>query len=227
MSTDVEIVRRADAEEAARDVAERLADAARAGHEIALAGGSSPRRAYELAAFLAPDWSRVGLWWGDERCVPPGDHRSNYGLARSALLDRLSRLPQRIHRIKGELPAERAAAEYDEELRGAGAPLDVVLLGIGPDGHTASLFPGDAALEERERPARAVHALGIDRVTLTLPALNAAHTVVFLAVGEDKAAAVAAAFGDEPGPAVPASLVRGAERTVAVLDAAAAAGLRT
>lgn len=223
MSGDVELVVVDDAEAAAREVAQRLADAARAGAEIALAGGSTPKRAYGLASFLAPDWSRAGLWWGDERCVPPGDPRSNHTLARSALLDGLARPPGRIHRVRGELPAPEAAVLYDEELRGTS--LDLALLGIGPDGHTASLFPGDPALEERERLAVPVHALGLDRVTLTLPALNATRLVLFLAVGDDKADAVARAFGGAPDAAVPAALVRGAERTTAVLDRAAAAAL--
>ena len=210
-----------DAEAAAREVAHRLAASARAGDEIALAGGSTPRRAYELAALLAPDWGRAGLWWGDERCVPPGDPRSNYTLARSALLDALARPPGRIHRIRGELPAEQAASDYDEALRDTS--LGLTLLGIGADGHTASLFPGDLAVEERARLAVPVHAPDVDRVTLTVPALNATRHVLFLAVGGDKADAVRRALTG--GGDVPAAFVRGAESTTAVLDRAAAATL--
>ena len=221
MSPSVDLVVVEDAEAAAREVARRLAEAARAGAEIALSGGATPRRAYELAALVASDWGRVGLWWSDERCVPPGEPRSNYTLARAALLDALARPPAQIHRIRGELPAAEAAAEYDEALRGTS--LGLTLLGIGADGHTASLFPGDAALEERERLAVPVHAPDVDRVTLTLPALNASHHVLFLAVGAEKAEAVARAFGGEGD--VPAALVRGAQSTTAVLDRAAAATL--
>lgn len=207
-------------------VAQELARAAREGGHVALSGGASPRPAYERAAALAPDWAGVTLWWADERCVPPADSRSNYRLVRETLLDGLSRPPV-THRVHGELPSEEAAAAYDEEIRGV--RLDVALLGIGPDGHTASLFPGSPALDERERAAVAAEP-GLEplvpRVTLTIPALSAARLVLFLVVGEEKADAAARAFGGEPDPATPASLVRSAEgRTVAVLDAAAASRL--
>ena len=141
-----------DAEAAARAVAEILARAARTGATIALTGGTTPARAYELAAELEADWGRAELWWGDERCVPPDDERSNYGLARRALLDRLPTQPRHVHRIEGELGAEQAAARYDAAL--AGARIDLVLLGLGPDGHAASLYPHAPALAERERRAR-------------------------------------------------------------------------
>lgn len=224
MSSDVEIVVVADAEDAARRAARLLADAAAAGRHIALSGGSTPRPAYELAGALQTDWSRVELWWGDERCVPPGDERSNFHLARTALLDRLARLPAEVHRVRGELPAEEAAAAYDEEL--AGVRLGLAFLGIGSDGHTASLFPGSEALDEGERRAVAVSRPDVERVTLTPPVLCAADTVAFLAVGKDKAEAVERAFAGEPSPDTPASLIRStAGRTVAILDAAAAANL--
>src|SRR5439155_18533786 len=99
-------------------VAELLAEAARAGREIALTGGSTPGRAYELAAELEPDWSAAGVWWGDERCVPPDDDRSNFGLARRTLFDSLEAQPGRVHRIRGEDDPAAAAASYDQELRG-------------------------------------------------------------------------------------------------------------
>src|SRR5438874_13825923 len=137
-------------EDPAAEVAVLLVEAARRGDHVFLSGGSTPRRAYEAAAQLLADWSRANLWWGDERCVPPWDERSNFRMAREALLDRIGQLPM-VHRIKGELPPEEAAAAYDEEVRGA--ELDLVLLGIGPDGHTASLFPNAPSLEERERLA--------------------------------------------------------------------------
>ena len=220
----VELVVAADAESAARDAARRLASAAAAGAEIALAGGSTPRRAYELAAALEPDWSRTGVWWGDERCVPPDDERSNFRLAREALFDRLSRPPRAINRIRGELGAEAAAARYDLELRSV--VLDLVVLGIGADGHTASLFPGDPAVDERERLAVPVRAADVDRVTLTRPALAPARRLVFLAFGAEKAEAVRRSFADMPARATPASLVRSARgATVAIVDRAAAAKL--
>ncbi len=212
--------------EAARVVAELLAAAARSGTEIALTGGSTPRQAYELTADLEPDWSRAGVWWGDERCVPPDDERSNFRLARESLLDRIEREP-RVHRIQGELEPERAAAAYEQELQGV--ELDLILLGLGPDGHVASLFPNAPSLEERDRlvvSAPAQLEPFVDRVTLTLPALCAGHQVVFLVTGEDKADAVGRAFAGPPGPGTPASLVRStAGRTLVVLDTAAASNL--
>jgi 6-phosphogluconolactonase len=214
------------AEEAARAAAERLARTAATGGAIALAGGSTPRRAYELAAAIEPDWGAASAWWGDERCVPPDDPRSNYLLAREALLSRLTRPPE-IHRIRGELGAEAAALAYDRELEGVG--LDLVLLGIGPDGHTASLFPDAPTLAERSRravPAEPALEPFVPRVTLTLPMLASAREVVFLVSGTDKAEAAERAFGGKPDPGTPASLLRSAAGvTVAILDMAAAAGL--
>jgi 6-phosphogluconolactonase len=215
-------------EEAARSVAELLAEAARGGQEIVLTGGSTPGRAYELAAELEPDWSPAGVWWGDERCVPPDDERSNYGLAKQALLDRLGEEPARVHRIRGEADPAEAAAEYDDGLRGV--TFDLLLLGLGPDGHVASLFPNEPTLEERERlavPAQPKLEPFVERVTLTLPPLRAARTVVFLVTGESKADAVARAFGGEPRADTPGSLVRAESgHTLAVLDRAAAARLQ-
>jgi 6-phosphogluconolactonase len=204
-------------------VALELARAAEQGGHIAISGGSSPRPAYERAAARQPDWSGVSLWWADERCVPPADARSNYRLVRETLLDGVSRPPS-VHRIHGELSPEEAATAYDDEIRGV--RLDLALLGIGPDGHTASLFPGSPALAETERAAVAAEP-GLEplvpRVTLTIPMLSAARVVLFLVVGEEKAEAAARAFGGTPDRATPASLVRSADgRTVAVLDAAAA-----
>jgi 6-phosphogluconolactonase len=207
-----------------RVVAEELVRAARAGGDIALSGGSSPRAAYRLASYLEVRWGNVGLWFADDRCVPPADDRSNYRLVRETLLDSLAVLPE-VHRIRGERPPQEAAALYDEELRGRS--LEFVLLGIGPDGHTASLFPRRPELEEQERRAVAVEA-GMEpfvpRVTMTIPVLADAALALFLVTGEDKADAVTRAFRGEPSPDTPASLVRG-RRTVAVLDTAAARGL--
>jgi len=211
-------------EEAQHAAAELLVEAARAGAPIALSGGDAPGPAYEQAAELEPDWSSVRLWWGDERCVPPDDERSNYLLAKKTLLDRLERQPVEVHRIRGELGGEQAAAEYDRLLEGV--RLGFALQGIGPDGHTASLFPSSPALDERERRAIAVPHEDVERVTMTLPVLSGARQVVFLVLGEAKAEAVARAFTGDPDPATPASLLRSREgETIVLLDGAAAAKL--
>ena len=217
-----------DAEAAARRVAEILAGVARSGGEIALTGGSTPGRAYELAAALEPDWSRAGVWWGDERCVPPEDDRSNFGLAKRTLLDRLERQPARLHRIRGEDEPAAAAAAYDEELRGT--TLDVLLLGLGPDGHVASLFPNAPGLEEADRlaiPAEPKLDPYVERVTLTPPALVAARWIVFLVAGAEKAEAVERALAGPPDPAVPGSIIRAESgETLAIIDRDAASRLR-
>jgi 6-phosphogluconolactonase len=214
-----------DAEEVASVVADELAAAARGAAAIALTGGSSVGRAYELAAEREPDWSSVSVWWGDERCVPPDDERSNYRLARETLLDRLEAGPREVQRIHGELGAVEAAREYDELLRGV--RLDLVLLGIGPDGHVASLYPGQPTLEERERraiPAEARLEPFVERVTMTLPVLCSAPLVLFEVTGEQKAEAVERGFARAPGPETPASLVRSSGgRTRLVADRAAVA----
>jgi 6-phosphogluconolactonase len=208
------------------EAAERIAAAARAGGHLALSGGSTPRPAYERAAILAPDWSSVELWWVDERVVPPDDSRSNYRLIRESLLDALARPPAAVHRVRGELSPEEAAAEYDRELDGV--TLSFALVGIGSDGHTASLFPNSPALDEQNRRAIAADA-GLEpfvpRVTLTRPVLAATEEMVYLVTGDEKADAVARAFAGKPSPETPAGLVRG-KRTTAILDSAAASKLR-
>jgi 6-phosphogluconolactonase len=217
--SDIEIVV---AERPAQDVAERLAAAARDGGHIVLTGGSTPRTAYELAAALETDWSAVELWWGDERCVPADDERSNYRMAKEALIDRVT--VGAVHRIPGELGRDRGAALYEEEL-GALERFDLVLLGMGRDGHVASLYPEEATLDETERRVIGAEARlepYVDRITLTLPMLRRANQVLFLITGADKAEAARRAFTGEPSRSTPASLVRGV-RTAAVLDAAAAA----
>ncbi len=204
-------------------VGELLASAARDGATIVLTGGSTPGRAYELAAAAEPNWRRASLWWGDERCVPPGDDRSNFGLARRTLLDRLARTPE-VHRIRGELPAAEAARDYDEAL--AGVELDLLLLGLGPDGHVASLFPGSPQLAERERRVTSGPAgvdPFVDRVTMTLPTLLSGGRIVFLVAGAGKAAAVQSAFTGEIDENIPASLLRRGGAPIDVyLDPAAA-----
>jgi 6-phosphogluconolactonase len=207
------------------EAAELLARHAAAGHHLALTGGSTPRDAYHRAAGMDVDWSRATLWWGDERCVPPDDERSNYGMARAALLEGIVGDPPAVHRIRGELGPAPAAADYEAVLRetfGDGTPsLDLMLLGLGSDGHLASMFPGQPALEERDRLVVGVEEAGLEpfvpRVTLTLPVINAAREVVFLVAGEGKAEAVARAFSGTPDQAIPASLVSPASGSLTVL----------
>lgn len=226
--SDVEITVAADAEEAARLVAERLAEQAEAGGSIVLTGGSTPKRAYEIAAELAPDWSGVDLWWGDERCVPPDHPESNFGMARRALLDRLEAQPAAVHRMQGELSRDEAVAEYKHELAGV-ETFDLVLLGLGPDGHVASLFPNFPTLDVTSRDvlgSQAGHEPFVDRISLTLPRICNTNELLFLVAGEDKADAVARALAGPPSHATPGSLARSAEGTTrAVLDRAAASKL--
>ena len=182
-----------------------------------LAGGSTPRGAYELLAKRDLAWGRATVFFGDERCVPPFDAESNYELARRALLQHVA--PASIHRMAAELGPEEAAARYEALV--AAAPMDLVLLGIGPDGHTASLFPGNAALGASTYVV-AVHGAPkppSDRVTLTLRALREARRVIVLVAGRDKADAVRRAMAGE----VPAGMIPGAEWLV-TRDAAPEAG---
>ncbi len=211
--------------------AERIAVAVRAGGHIVLSGGSTPKAAHERVAKMDLDWSHTELWFGDDRAVGPEHEHSNYRMAKESLLDRIHGAPPAVHRIRGELGYEEAAAAYDVELKGSD-PFDLLLLGLGPDAHCASLFPRDAALGERERRAVGVETPGmaplVSRVTLTLPVLNAAREVVFLISGEDKAEAAARAFGDSPDPDAPASLVApDPGRLTVLIDPPAAARLDT
>jgi 6-phosphogluconolactonase len=220
-------------EDPAGEAAERLAEAARGGN-IALSGGSTPRDAYERAAAMDVDWSGATFWFGDERNVPPDDERSNYRMFKEAFLDSLDGEPPTVHRIPGERGPNAAAEDYERELReslGEQVPrLDLVLLGLGPDAHTASLFPGADALNETGRVAVGVQNAGMEpyvpRVTLTVPVLNAARDVLFLVTGRNKAGAVARAFADPPSPDAPASLIDPAGGSMTVLvDEAAAEGI--
>jgi 6-phosphogluconolactonase len=231
----IELVVLPEAEAVAAEAAGRLARLAeralseRGRAHVALAGGTTPRRAYELLASLLGDAAAgVDWWFGDERCVPPDDPASNYRLARETLLTAVP--AARVHRIAGEDAPAAAAAAYERELRrcilaGAGGVpvLDAAVLGLGEDGHTASLFPGDPALDEHDRLAVAVVASKPppDRITLTLPVLLAARAVVVLAAGAGKAQAVKAMLAG-PDPEVPASLLAPAGPAL-VVDAAAAA----
>ena len=210
-------------EDAAAAAAALLVELAAADGSVVLAGGSTPRRAYEIAAASHADWGGVDVWFGDDRCVPPDDPRSNQLLVREALLERLVGVPT-VHPIATDLPAAEAAAGYDAALQGE--QIDLVLLGLGPDGHTASLFPDAPTLDVRDRLAVAAEpglAPFVERVTLTIPALASGAHVVFLAVGQEKAVAAHRAFGEEPSTRTPASLVRSRHgRTTAILDRAAA-----
>jgi 6-phosphogluconolactonase len=212
-------------EDAIGAFASELARAARDGGAIVLTGGTTVGRAYEHAAQLQPDWSNVTLWWGDERCVAIDDERSNYGLAKRTLLERLETEPRKVHRIRGELPPADAAAEYDRAL--AGVELDLLLLGLGADCHIASLFPRSPQLAVRDRLATS----GppglepfVERITLTLPALLAAKRIAFLVTGAQKADAVARAFLGEISEDVPASLLRTGDAPIEVYADRAAAG---
>lgn len=187
--------------------AERIADQVRAGGHVVLTGGGTPKDAYErVAAIEDLDWSDTTLWFGDERCVEPGDELSNYSMAKSALLDRIDGPAPTVLRMRGELGPDQGAAAYADDLRsafGAGTPrFDLLLLGLGPDTHIASMFPGKPAIEVRDRLVVGVPEAGFEpfvpRITMTLPVINAARAVLFLVAGEDKAEAVARAFGDQP-----------------------------
>lgn len=205
----------------------------------ALAGGRTPRRLYETLA--SPPfarrvaWEHVHVFFGDERCVPPDHTESNYALARDALLARVAIPPAQIHRIKGELPPEEAAAEYALELAQLpqtveGIPrFDLVLLGLGADGHVASLFPASPALDERRRVAMPVLYAPKDqperwRISLTLPVLNAARHLFVLVSGEEKAAIVHQVFSPPTSaPPLPAELLRPNGDIDWYMDAGAAA----
>jgi 6-phosphogluconolactonase len=194
-----------------------------AGGQLCITGGSTPRAAYERAAATREDWSGVEIWFTDERCVPPDHEHSNYKMAKVALLDHAG--DAIVHRMKGELGPAAGAADYEREYEAAGQPvLDLILLGLGPDAHTCSLFPGDAALGEREHTVVGVETPGmaplVPRITLTLPVVNGSRQIVFLVTGDDKADAVARAFSGVRDPRAPASLVEG-EVTV-LLDQGAA-----
>ena len=194
-----------------------------------LAGGSTPEAVYRLLA-QAPrreqiDWARVQVWWGDERCVPPDDHDSNFGMARRALLDHVAIPASNIHRMRGELPPAEAAQEYIAQMRaafgndGTWPSFDTILLGIGNDGHTASLFPASDILGRSDVAVAAtwVAKLNAHRISLTYPTINAARDTIFLVAGADKAPIVQAILGGT-GNEYPAAQVANARW---LLDAAA------
>jgi 6-phosphogluconolactonase len=224
------------ARRAAAHVARQLRDARgeRGVAHLALSGGTTPGRTYELLATEREALADVEVWFADERCVPPEDPESNYRLAARTLLEPAALAPERVHRMRGEDGPEEGARAYARELAarlgGDGVPvLDVVVLGIGPDGHVASLFPGAATLDAGERAV--CLAVGDSpkpppqRITLSLAVLRTARECVLLATGAGKADAVAAMLA-QPSRSVPASLLRRGRLTVIVDDAAAPAGGR-
>ena len=208
------------AQEAAEELERRAtaAVAARGRFTLALSGGSTPRRLYALLADPkgrfsgAIPWSRVHLFWGDERHVPPEDPQSNYRMVREELISRVPIPEPNVHRVEAELPdAAEAARRYDAELArffalgpGEFPRFDLMLLGIGPEGHTASLFPGTKALEVRDRRVveNWVPKLNAFRITMTLPVFARAEAVLFLISGEDKAPILRVVF-DPKGPPMP------------------------
>lgn len=215
-------------EDPAADVARLLCEAAEAGGHVVLTGGSSPKRAYELAAASGSDWSRATVWFGDERCVPPDDERSNFRLAEQSLLSGLDRPPAEVLRMRGEDGHEEGARQYERAVRdrlGDTPAWDLLLLGLGPDGHCASLFPNRSEKDVDDRLVVGVPEAGLEpwvpRISLTLPALNAARRVVFIVTGESKRDAVRRAFveGDQE---LPSARVRPAGELTVILDAAAA-----
>jgi 6-phosphogluconolactonase len=242
-----------DAATLARAAAERFvvaAERAIADHErfvVALSGGSTPRHMYELLAHepfaSRVNWSRVQMVWGDERCVPPTDPESNFHMVREALLDHVPLPASNVHRIHGEEDPARAAESYEATLRELlrtptgppsfepGRSIDLVLLGLGDNGHTASIFPGSAAADERVRwvAAEYVPAVAMWRLTLTAPVLNSAAEILFLVSGGAKASIVKRILEGPRRPRdLPAQLIAPARgRTQWLVDRAAAADLST
>lgn len=247
MTTNVVVV--GDEHQLAATAAEIVASAMRTAvssagvFRLALAGGSTPRLVHGVLAgeprYRALPWSQTEVFWGDERTVPPDHPDSNYHMALDTLLSKVPIDPSRVFRIPADDPdPHRAATRYEHVVRAAfnvqppvWPRFDLILLGVGADGHTASLFPSSAALLERERIVVAAwaEALATWRVTMTVPAINAAAQVTFLVSGAAKAAAVAAALEPPPGSTPPpAALVQPADgRVTWVLDAPAARFLRS
>jgi 6-phosphogluconolactonase len=222
---------------AAREFAAKATEAidGRGRFAVVLAGGSTPKATYDVLARDYTDtigWKDVHVFFGDERGVPPDNDDSNYKMARESLLDHVP--VGSVHRMRGELPPDEAAEGYERDLRGFFGPVDLpefdlILLGTGPDGHTASLFPETSALEVHDRwvVANPVLKLETTRITLTVPAINAARDVYFLVAGEGKAAPVAEILQGDPDPRqYPASLIQPENGPTWMLDRAAASGLR-
>jgi 6-phosphogluconolactonase len=224
------------AQAAASEFASRAADAIeeRGRFAVVLAGGSTPKATYQILARDYADridWGNVHVFFGDERSVPPDHEDSNYRMAREALLDHVP--VGSVHRMQGELPPDEAAEAYEQELRDFFGPeelpqFDLILLGTGGDGHTASLFPETSALEVHDRwvVANPVLKLETTRITLTFPVINAARAVYFLVAGEGKAGPVAEILEGSPDPReYPASLIQPQGGPTWMLDEAAASGI--
>ncbi len=223
-------------EAAARHAAEVLR-ATTTGQDIriALSGGSTPIRLHELLTESdGIDWSKVHVYWGDERMVPPDHEESNFRMAKETLLDRVGIPSVQIHRIRGELDPGEAAEEYERVLKesfGVAHPdvprFDLVILGVGADGHTASLFPGTSAIEEHERWVAATFVPQMQRwrVTLTYPIFNAAKMTLVLVSGENKAEAIRRIFDPNEPDKPPAGLVQPEGQMIWLLDEAAAGQL--
>lgn len=229
-----EIVICRDSADLCRQAADRFIGLARDGinergrFAVALSGGSTPRGLYALLG--APEyrgevaWSKVHLFWGDERSVPPDHADSNYRMVREVLLSQVDIPPEHVHRMAGEKDESTAAGEYEALLRdffqlaGHNLPrFDLILLGVGEDGHTASLFPGAGALNETERLVTNTYVAKLDseRLTLTLPVLNNAAEILFLVTGESKKNVVAEILEARPGsPILPAARVQPSEGRV-------------
>ena len=205
---------------------------------VTLSGGSTPKSLYSLLATNADlPWDKVFFFFGDERHVPPDNPESNYRMARESLLAKVPVPPANVFRVQAENPdADQAAASYEQALRDffqtpvSGFPvIDLVLLGMGPDGHTASLFPGSQALGEKSRwvVSNWVEKFKTDRITLTLPVLNNAKTVMFLVSGKDKASVLKEVLeGTQPASQFPSKLIRAEHgRLIWMVDQPAARNL--
>jgi 6-phosphogluconolactonase len=208
----------------------RSAIAARGRFTVALSGGSTPRLLYEQLVAQPIAWQYVHVFWGDERCVPPDHPNSNYDLAQRGLLSHVDIPAQNVHRLQGELDPAQAAQHYETELRdffGTQPRFDLILLGMGADAHTASLFPGTPALHEQQHwvVAHYVDKLQAERLTLTPPIINAAANVIFLIAGSAKAAALRSVWhGPHDPDRFPAqSIVPTAGRIIWLVDQAAVA----
>ena len=238
----VEADREALARRTAQYLVEMAAEAvdARGQARIAVSGGSTPKEAFQLLADphqhfrAAMPWDKVDLYWVDERCVPPDHADSNYRMTREALLSKVPLSSEQVHRMEGELEPEAAAARYESELRnsfrleGAESPrFDLISLGMGDDGHTASLFPFTAAIHEMSRLVTANHVPQKDtwRITLTWPVINHASSVFFEIAGEDKAERVRDVFmGPRDPERLPSQLIWPSSGILTLfLDKAAAA----
>lgn len=212
----------------------RSAIAATGRFTVALSGGSTPKALFALLVDLPIDWAHVHVFWGDERCVPPAHADSNYRMAREALLSKVALPDQNIHRLRGEIDPAQAALAYEADLRHIFGSIDwprfdLILLGLGTDAHTASLFPNTSAIHESTRwvVGHFVEKLQAQRLTLTPPAINHADHAIFLVAGADKASAIRSVFeGPRDVDRFPAQIIEPLTgRVTWLIDEAAAANL--